>query len=306
MKSMTLPHKSSNSSQSNSSIRCSIYDVNFQSPDKYLNSSAFIQILNKNEIETKWSEHLNSINEEKNLIKTFYLFKCLFKETKRQLSKLSVDYYNYLVDKKCTDLDKNVYNMIQLINKLESPCLYFDQKSLMQQIKDSLLVDEHRKLTIELNDKYDQFKALKNDFNLNKLNDSIKLSKLWPKLVTHFMIILQIFTKLILNLTNHSMNLKLEDRSDEFSNLKRLLNNELNRSRDKITGIISEAISREQIVNLLVETIEQKNFMKTIFYFDVANLNHFSDQLDLDDCVLLACEHSSSQSNYLIICFLFQ
>ena len=67
MKSMTLPHKSSNSSQSNSSIRCSIYDVNFQSPDKYLNSSAFIQILNKNEIETKWLDHLSSINEERQI-----------------------------------------------------------------------------------------------------------------------------------------------------------------------------------------------------------------------------------------------
>lgn len=350
MKSMTLPgHKSSHhSSQSNNSVRLPIYDVNFQDPNKslsrsnetdktinyessMLNFSSFIQILNKKDIENKWSLHMSQ--NPKSLINTFYLFKCLFKNAKNQLNKLSVDILNYLSksNKKMynlNDLEKNIYNINYQINtKLECPCLYFDQESLIRQIKatsDFNAVDEHLKYSLELNEAYKNFDAFKQDLieslSLVKTLDKqganeelkhdkrIKLSRAWSKMITQFMILLQSFMKLTLSATNNSINLKLIDRSAEFTQLKRLLC--IENDRYKINSnteslLLNNVNSRQKCISLLLESIEQKEFTKTIILFEFARKTYFSNQIDLDDVVLLACEQASSQSKFFFFLYFF-
>ena len=222
---MTLPGKNSSSQ-----IRSPLHDVNFQIPNKKILN--WIQFVNRKNLDEKWSKHLVHLNENKFISQTFYLFKYMFQDLKVKLIQSTRDYLSLLSLKKINDLDKYLVNMINMLTRLESPWLYFDQQVLLvsETNEKTKLLDQHRKLANDLNDKHRSFLQLKLEFNqVFKSGDenSIKLGKLWSKLISQFMGLLQTYTTIILNLTSHRINLKLDDKSDEFNEFKRQLTSEL-------------------------------------------------------------------------------
>jgi len=303
---MTLPGKNSSSTHHHHQVRSPVHDVNFQIPNKKILS--WIHQVNRKNLEEKWTKHLSQPNENKSLTQTFYLFKFVFKELKLKLIQLTRDYLSLMSLKRLNDSDKYLVNMINLLTRLEAPWLYFEQDVLLRQLKsddETRLVDEHRKLVNELAEKYRSFIQLKQDFTqvFKTGDDSIKLGKLWSKLISQFMILLQTYTKLILNLTSCVSSLKLDDRSDEFIQLKCQLNSGL-RALETGQAKLNEAFSitnKEQCVNLIVNSLENKNVTQTIRLFDLAQKKFFSNELDLDDLVVLACEQSKSQNFIALI-----
>ena len=98
------------------------------------------------------------------------------------------------------------------------------------------------------------------------------------------MILLQSFMKLTLSATNNSINLKLIDRSAEFTQLKRLLCIEndryrINSNNNNESLLLNNVNSRQKCISLLLESIEQKEFTKTIILFEFArNLSIENEQ----------------------------
>jgi hypothetical protein len=157
----------------------------------------YINLLNisQDEIEEIWRIHvallLNSVSNENsiaiakassmNVIETFYLFKKIFKETKRHLNLLFIECCQALFKrtKSFAILEERLSKVFNLINKnIECPTIYFDQDLLITHIsansnqsymkspeKSKLTLDiyeRHKRITLEISENYQTFMSNKN------------------------------------------------------------------------------------------------------------------------------------------------
>ena len=130
---------------------------------------------NNEEIEDIWKNHISILStndENSNVIETFYLFKRLFKETRRRLNILLPECCHYLSrsTKIFQDIEKRILKIVELINtKIDCPIVFFDSEILQS----SNIFEKHRRIAWEIGENYDTYVYVKRatvEVSLSEIN----------------------------------------------------------------------------------------------------------------------------------------
>ena len=186
-------------SASDSSIQEKSNELIRRSQQLFVACLPYINLLNVNsrDIEETWRLHVMSVFNKKslnksasqsvaniNILDTFFLFKKLFKESRRSLNLLMGESCDHVLQqtKVFASVSKHFMSIIDLVNKrLKCPLVYFDQMLLLQTSESASaaphspassqadlhlastysIVDKHRKIVWEIGENFDTFVQLR-------------------------------------------------------------------------------------------------------------------------------------------------
>jgi hypothetical protein len=126
--------------------------------------SNIMSISNNDEIDDYFRMHVLSVatsNDNFNIVESFYLFKKLFKETRRRLNIVISECCHYLTrtcPKLFHDIESSILVLLDVINtKTDCPLVFLDTDI----VQSSSGIDKHRKILWEIGENFDTYASIK-------------------------------------------------------------------------------------------------------------------------------------------------